>query len=802
MTTIYITGVESVLSTGEVSGEPDRNLTSILSVSKLPEYVRSEYPALSTFVKEYYTYLERMESVSDASGLDSASDKYLERYKDMVLRGFGTPKFMDMRKFISNSKEMFKLKGTDEAFKYFFRAYFGEEIEIKPSTYLVASGGDISGATFFHCEVMFGTLEPLVELTIVNSAGDFKILVDTAIFVDEEVYRITFRVPRGFKSNIGDICLGYDADHNKTFQGIILPSPSRMVVVNPGKYWKRGQLLTFPAIDDGDNDIDNDTATLARVRTVDTNTGIASLEIIQHGYPHYTDQSYTVSPFEFRPSGSIIVYAQTVSEYNAGVPSSYNHVLNISDNIDPLSDAVFGELTDGTTWNIVSVNSTPVTKSVSNDTNTYERWLESRATVRIEMSSIGREFQVYRTNDSLLSDENTKLHDNLYYQAFAYSLISNQDLQEYKGSIDLIHPAGMKFHALMTKIFEADETGNINFSIVAAVDTFFWNETIEALDDQSKHILKALATDPYDVDTFTTYVNMLEAIQSFQVIKPLTDSIDVPDTQAKHLLKPFVASHLLYDGVTSDIDVVSALDAINSKQVVKPLFDYPEAIDAIQSFQVVKPLNDSIVPPTDVEVRLVIKPTTDSIPEPTDAIQSKQVVKPFLTVGHIAADGITTDTDLVLPNEAIQSFQVIKPATDSVPTPADAIQSFQVIKPTTDSIPEPTDAIHDFQVYKPTTDSIPEPTDAIHDFQVIKSVNDSIPEPTDAIQSFQAGKVLADTFSTGDYLAILTSSTYSDSINTSDGTPVLEAESRYNITGYAVNSVDNYFYSGITLTIS
>lgn len=693
MTTIYITGVESVLAVNDLAGEPNRELTAILSVSKLPEYVRSEYPALATFVKEYYTYLERMESVSDASGLDSASEKYLERYKDMVLRGFGTPKFMDMRKFISNSKEMFKLKGTDEAFKYFFRAYFGEEIEIKPSTYLVASGGDISGETFFHCRVIFGTLDPLQELTIVNTAGDFNILVDTATFVDEDVYRITFRVPRGFKSSIDDICLSYSAEGTKNFQGTIMPSPARMVVVNPGKYWKRGQLLRFPAIDDGDGDLDYDTATLARVRTVDTNTGIASLEIIQHGFPHYTDQFYTVSPFEFRPSGSAISYSHEVSGYTDGVPVSYNHILNISDNIDPLSDSIFGTLADGTTRYIVSINSSAATQSVTNDTNTYARWLESRATVRIEMSSIAREFQVYRTNDSLLSDENTKLHDSLYYQAFAYSLISNQDLEEYKGSIDLIHPAGMKFHAQMTKIFEADETGNIDFNIVAAVDTFFWNETISTLDDQAKLIVKMLATDPGDVATFTTYAVMLEEIQSFQVVKPLTDDVTMTDPEAKHVLKP------LTDSSTPE-------DAIDSKQTIKPLFDYPEAIDSIQAFQAIKPLTD-VVTSSEVENRLVNKPLTDAVTGADDT-ETKSIAKPL--------------TDATTTSEAISSFATVKPLTDSA--------------------------------------------------TVTESLANSTSKPA------------------------------ADSINTSDGTPVLETESRYNITGYAVDSVDTYFYSGITITIS
>ena len=712
MTTLFITGVGATLSVGEVAGEPDRNLTSILSVSKLPEYIRSEYPSLATFVKEYYTYLEMMEGVNDASGLDSVSDKYLARYKDMVLHGFGTPKFMDMRRFILTSKELFKLKGTDEAFKYFFRAYFGEEIEIKPSTYLVASGGDIIGDTFFHCRVIFGILESQDEVTIVNATGDYKILVDSVTLIDPDigagsVYHIAFRVPRGFKSNIGDVCLSYDTDGNKVFQGHIMQSPSRMVVVNPGKYWKRGQLLKFPAIDDGDRDEDLDTATLARVRTVDTNTGIASLEIIQHGYPHYPDQTFTVSPFEYRPIDDDITYTKTVLGYSAGIPSSYNHVLSILDNVDPMDDAVFGTLVDGYTREIVSVNSSAPTKSVTNDTNTYARWLESRATVRIEMSSISREFQVYRTNDSLLSDENTKLHDSLYYQAFAYSLISNQDLEEYKGSIDLIHPAGMKFHALMTKMFQSDETGKIDFTIVAAVDTFFWNETISTLDVQTKHILKMLATDPDDVATFTTFVLALEAIQSKQMIKPMTDSVEVPDIYPKHVLKPFVAPHVTADGVTTDTDIVTTASGITSKQDLKPMDDAVTGFDSTETKSIDKPLTDEIIN-SDFSVRLVGKPLVDAITG-SDSTETKSIDKAL--------------TESIISLEAITSIQSDKGLAETS--------------------------------------------------TIIEIMASSMSKP----------------------LAI-------DYINTSDGTPVLEAESRYNITGYAVDSVDNYFYNGITLTIS
>ena len=355
-----------------------------------------------------------------------------------------------------------------------------------------------------------------------------------------------------------------------------------------------------------------------------------------------------------RPIATGFSYSKTVAEYLEGTPVAYNHVIDITDNVDPMSDSVLGTFTGSTMPSIISYNNVADVQSVTNDLNTYEKWLESRATVRIEMSSIAHEFQVYRTNDSLLSDANTKLHDNLYYQAFAYSLISNQDLREYRGSIDLIHPAGIKFHAILTKMFNSDETGNIAFDILAAVDTFFWNETVDISDVYSKHVLKMLATDPGNPDTFTTFIVAEENIQWKQVIKPLAHAFIATDAETKHLLKPFVAPHILYDGVTTDIDIVTMASAIDSKQVLKPLVDFPETIDSIHDFMVDKSLTDS---------------------------------------------SVATETHAIL-SEKIFSDSLV------------------------------------------------------------------------------------------------------DSINTTDGTPVREAESRYNITEYAVNSVDSYFYSGIALTIS
>jgi len=517
----------------QVNGIPSalrRNLASIMSVSKLPEHIRFEYPSLAVFVKEYYKYLEQLESISNATGLDTVGDKYLQRYKNTVFKGFPNPRVMEMRRFIQNNKELFKLKGTDQAFKYFFRAYFGEEVDIKPSTYMVASGGDIRGSTFFICKILSGKLEPLDVLTIIDdSSVEHNIIIDAVSNKAADVYQVSFTIPRGFRSSVGNICVARSTG-TITFRGTVEPTHTRMEVSLPGKHWQRGQLVIFPPATGESYELHPGMHTIARVRNTDNDAGISTLEILRHGYPNNEGVSYTLSPFRYRPNNNDVSYTKTAMRYVDGVPTAWRHTVDIVDNLDPPADSITGALTLDKAQTIRINNISAAVESVTNDTNSYAKWLESRATIHLEMGTVSSEYRAYRTNDNLLSDANTRLHDSLYHQAFAYALLASRDIGEYQGSIDLIHPAGMKFHAQLAKTFIADNSGNINLDVLFFIDRMFLNSHAAAGDElRSKEMLMALATDPNNVDTYTTYVTMLEAIQSFQVNRHLADSINTSD---------------------------------------------------------------------------------------------------------------------------------------------------------------------------------------------------------------------------------------------------------------------------------
>jgi hypothetical protein len=503
------------------------NKLALLSSIKLPEFIQAEYPGLVAFIEAYYRYMESLQTI-DSAFLDNADADYIHLYKNIVAKGFSDPKNMSVKDFILNNKDFFSRKGTEEAFTYFFNAYFGDDVEIIRPDYLVASGAKAVGDFFFYVTKKTGTLlehDPIVVTTQVKKAGVGGITASKAsknihsskpafdstnignsLYINSELvgvidsitdsqnvvltrnsnldaevlgfhfvsgtsknlielvkiktldtntYAVYFVPPVGYAAEIGDK-VTVTKNSIETFTGVVKPTPSSVVPVTKGADWRKGQIIQLPATTGG-------LSTICRVTKVNADTGLEGIEILQYGYPLSAEQ-YSISSYKSIADNSSNSNTFTQVQQDDG---HYEQALTIYDNTDPVGDGVVISLTQlggseffNEDYQLEDYMGTlqayqplldPVKESQTQDPVVWEA---SYATIKVVNSAYAKEKSTYSDDSSLISNQNSRIHDNLYYQAYAYSLQTTRDINEYRSSIDLIHPAGTKFSSTLIKKFE------------------------------------------------------------------------------------------------------------------------------------------------------------------------------------------------------------------------------------------------------------------------------------------------------------------------------------------------------------
>ena len=481
---------------------------ALLSSLKLPEFIREEYPAMVAFIEAYYRYVETLESVSDITDLDTVAAKYVSLYKETSARGFSDPEFLEVKRFVQSNKEFFSRKGTPDAFIFFFKAYFGETIEIETSNFLIASGGEISGDYFFYVTTQLGhmTVADILEITHLGSV--YKVEISNLIQLDSNTNAVYFSPPREFINDIGDRCVVHDNEGFERFVGYIESTPSNISTYSPGKYWQVGKIIKFPSI------IPDGTPTIARVKSITPNSGIGSIEIIEYGFPHADQQTFIVSPFNFQPITSV-TYTEIVTQYLPSIIKT--HTLVINDTVSSLEENIYGLMLSATQgyfledYTALDYNGLGVIAQINQFNKpletvisdvSLETWTESRATLKMNFTQLSRERQQYISNKSLLSDQNTKLHDSYYYQQHAYLLKTSRNIEEYRGSIGLLHPAGLKLFAQLEKIFDYSIRSGIEFTRVFNRESIAPREDPLALDTIAIDLAKS-NTDTISENDFT-----------------------------------------------------------------------------------------------------------------------------------------------------------------------------------------------------------------------------------------------------------------------------------------------------------
>lgn len=112
------------------------NKTSVLVDSLLPDYLEAEGPKFQAFVKAYYEWMEQTGQVTDQSknllsnrDIDLAAEEFLNYFKREILPDFPQTVLADKRLLYKRIKDLYRAKGSEQAYKLLFRILYNEEVD-------------------------------------------------------------------------------------------------------------------------------------------------------------------------------------------------------------------------------------------------------------------------------------------------------------------------------------------------------------------------------------------------------------------------------------------------------------------------------------------------------------------------------------------------------------------------------------------------------------------------------------------------------------------------------------------------
>lgn len=423
---------------------------------QFPSFIREEYPALIKFMQVYYRYVDTLSTIDTASpaALETTT-QYIQNYKNEFLRDFGEPEFLSLKEFIYNNKKLFELKGTDDAFKFYFKAYFNEDIEVKHPTMLIASGGGIKGFYFIQVRKT-PTSTSIAEvndiLSVYIGTTEYRIQVEKVEHLESNLDRIYFNLPKGYDAPIGSVV---KIEAKPSYEGQIEASPFRMNVLTGGKFWQIGKVFYAGPY-------------LCRVKALN-GSAISKIEILHYGHPAADGDVYTVRPFPRAPIGAIFDYTKVGNV----------HTMKIRDSSMYMDDTItaFGDIASSSNTLYVNIGYVDADYTIGasllymetihpsgltglTEDYTFDDWMASRSQIQIVFDNYSREKLEFISDESMLSNQATCLQDNKFYQQFSYAIESKTDYRKYSNAIAKLHPAGL--HFIGNRVNESNITLNVS----------------------------------------------------------------------------------------------------------------------------------------------------------------------------------------------------------------------------------------------------------------------------------------------------------------------------------------------------
>ena len=436
---------------------------------QIPEHIREEYSTFVQFVKAYYEFLEQTQqrNLEDIRSLDATLDDFVYKFKKELSALFPTSGLENERFLLQRIREFYKSRGSEESFKFLFRAFFNKEAEIYyPSKQILrASAGQwIQEKSIFvkanEGKSLFDVNGKIV--TIITSRKHIDVYSPRVRLYRDDIYEVFID-----RSYVTDISIGEEVRLNGVLYGYILPCPSKYTVIKKGSGFSVGAIYNLPST--------SGNGSIVKVTKVNSVGGIEKVQIISFGLDYQTTFFAKLSNSYFQP----IEYFHPVSSANideTSPPTGFTNRDGLFPNTDfTRNSGFYGDTTTGYLeygfvinndyfayqadykGSDLTIDLDPyfaqgdyVGKIIGEFyTNALNSAIidESVAEIMIELGSVAIYPGYYNSTDGFISDE-IYIQDGKYYQLFSYVVKVEQQLDSYVDLIKgLLHPAGYELFA-------------------------------------------------------------------------------------------------------------------------------------------------------------------------------------------------------------------------------------------------------------------------------------------------------------------------------------------------------------------
>ena len=160
---------------------------SELIPDQLPGFVRDEAPLFETFLKAYYEFSEQenealgaMRHLEDNFDIDEASLEFVEYFRREVINEIPESALADPRLLVKNIRQLYKAKGSQNAYKFLFRLLYDADVEFfyPGEKILRASDGRWTTQTTVRLQLTQGSATNLGGETIIASGGARAVVED------------------------------------------------------------------------------------------------------------------------------------------------------------------------------------------------------------------------------------------------------------------------------------------------------------------------------------------------------------------------------------------------------------------------------------------------------------------------------------------------------------------------------------------------------------------------------------------------------------------------------------------------
>lgn len=170
------------------------NKISILLPRQIPDYVQEYYPLFVTFVTKYFEWLEEpgnpqeiIQNLVLNRDIDTTASSLAVKFMQTYAPGLPIESAADRSILVKYLREFYARKGSESSFKFFFRAFFDDDVVIqKPSDFLFkTSDGTWYIERKLRVQAISGDPHALVSTTITGSSSGAVAAVNKVNFVTD-----------------------------------------------------------------------------------------------------------------------------------------------------------------------------------------------------------------------------------------------------------------------------------------------------------------------------------------------------------------------------------------------------------------------------------------------------------------------------------------------------------------------------------------------------------------------------------------------------------------------------------------